>query len=103
MLGKALGGGLPFGATMAGSDLIPPEYEREPWVAFTFHNEPIGAAAALAVLEIVERERLPERRRSSARGPPSGQRAAGSLLVHRRRPRPGLLIGIDLVVDRDTR
>ena len=63
VLGKALGGGLPFGATMTRSDLIPPEIEREPWVAFTFQNQPIGAAAALAVLEIVERDRLPERAR----------------------------------------
>ena len=78
VLGKALGGGLPFGATMARSDLIPPEIEREPWVAFTFQNQPIGAAAALAVLEIVERESgCRSGRRSSARGPPSGSTGCG--------------------------
>jgi 4-aminobutyrate aminotransferase-like enzyme len=104
VLGKALGGGLPFGATMARSDLIPAEIESEPWVAFTFQNQPIGAAAALAVLEIIERERLPERAQVL------GARATERL--NRLRDRyscigdvrgPGLFIGIDLVVDRDTR
>lgn len=104
VLGKALGGGLPFGATMARSDLVPVEIESEPWIAFTFQNQPVGAAAALAVLEIIERDRLAERARVL------GARATERLNQLKDRYTcvgdvrgPGLFIGVDLVVDRDTR
>jgi len=104
VLGKALGGGLPFGATMTRADLLPAGIESEPWIAFTFQNQPLGAAAALAVLGIVEDERLPERAREL------GERATGRLEGLRDRYAcigdvrgPGLFIGVDLVVDRETR
>lgn len=104
VLGKALGGGLPFGAMIARSELVPTEIEREPWIAFTFQNQPVGAAAALAVIDVVERERLPERARAL------GARARERLEPLRDRYAcigdirgPGLFIGIDLVLDRETR
>ncbi len=72
VLGKGLGGGLPFGATIARSELVSPEIEREPWIAYTFQNQPLGAAAALAVIDVVEREHLPERARELGDGPVRG-------------------------------
>ena len=79
VLGKALGGGLPFGATIARSDLVAEEIEREPWIAYTFQNQPVGAAAALAVLEIIEREGLVERARElGARATSGSSRSANA-------------------------
>ena len=78
--------------------------ESEPWVAFTFQNQPIGAAAALAVLDIIESERLLERARVLEPEQPSGcngLRETYSCVGDVRGP--GLFIGIDLVCDRDTR
>jgi 4-aminobutyrate aminotransferase-like enzyme len=104
VLGKALGGGLPFGATVVRGDSVAAEIEREAWIAYTFQNQPIGAAAALAVLDIVERDNLVERARVL------GERARARLQSLSDRYRcigdvrgPGLFIGVDLVVDRDTR
>jgi 4-aminobutyrate aminotransferase-like enzyme len=104
VLGKALGGGLPYGAAIARAELVRPEIEREPWIAYTFQNQPLGAAAALAVIAIVQRERLPERARAL------GRRARARLEPLRDRYEcigdvrgPGLFIGIDLVRDRTTR
>jgi 4-aminobutyrate aminotransferase / (S)-3-amino-2-methylpropionate transaminase / 5-aminovalerate transaminase len=104
VLGKGLGGGLPFGATIARPDLISPEIEREPWIAYTFQNQPLGAAAALAVIDVVEREQLPKRAREL------GTRARSRLEPLRDHYKcigdirgPGLFIGIDLVTDRSTR
>jgi 4-aminobutyrate aminotransferase-like enzyme len=104
VLGKALGGGLPYGAAVVRSELVPAEIEREPWIAYTFQNQPLGAAAGLAVLHIVERERLPERAREL------GARARARLEPLRERygsigdiRGPGLFLGVDLVTDRVTR
>ena len=104
VLGKALGGGLPIGAMIARPELVPPEVEREPWIAFTFQNQPIGAAAGLAVLEFVQAEGLIARAREL------GGRARTHLEALRDRypcvgdiRGPGLFIGVDLVKDRDTR
>ena len=60
-VGKAWGGGFPFGAVIADADLITPEIEADPWHILTFQNQPLQAAAALAVLDIVEEEGLVER------------------------------------------
>jgi 4-aminobutyrate aminotransferase-like enzyme len=104
VLGKALGGGLPFGATMVSGELVSPQIESEAWIAYTFQNQPVGAAAALAVLDVVERENLVERARVL------GARARARFDALRDRYEcigdvrgPGLFIGIDLVVDRETR
>lgn len=104
VLGKALGGGLPFGAMIARSELVPEEIESEPWIAYTFQNQPIGAAAALAVIDLVEQEHLPERAREL------GARARERLEPMSERygcigeiRGPGLFIGIDLVTDRESR
>ena len=64
VIGKALGGGVPIGAFVARKDLVPKELESGfLGVSFTFMNQPLAAAAGLAVLGILEREKLADRAR----------------------------------------
>jgi 4-aminobutyrate aminotransferase/(S)-3-amino-2-methylpropionate transaminase len=56
---KALGGGLPIGAVTGRADLM--EHVHVGGLGGTFGGNPIACAAALAVLDQVERERLVER------------------------------------------
>jgi 4-aminobutyrate aminotransferase-like enzyme len=103
-VGKAWGGGFPFGAVIADADLITPGIEADPWHILTFQNQPLQAAAALAVLDIVEEEGLVERcatigRRATERFEEMAERY--SVIGDVRGP--GLFIGVDLVVDRETR
>jgi 4-aminobutyrate aminotransferase-like enzyme len=104
VVGKAWGGGFPFGAVIADANLITPEIEADPWHILTFQNQPLQAAAALAVLDIVEEEHLIERagaigRRARERFAEMAERyeVIGDIRG------PGLFIGVDLVVDRETR
>lgn len=63
-LGKALGGGLPISACIGRAEAMeawPPPDSGEAIYTQTFLGWPIGCAAALATLEIVEADRLPER------------------------------------------
>ena len=55
---KALGAGIPIGATIIDSKL---DFDRQGRHSNTFGGNPIGAAAALAVLEIIDKEKLLER------------------------------------------
>jgi 4-aminobutyrate aminotransferase / (S)-3-amino-2-methylpropionate transaminase / 5-aminovalerate transaminase len=103
-IGKAWGGGFPFGAVIASADLITPEIEATPWHILTFQNQPLQAAAALAVMDIVEEEGLVERcaaigRRATER---FEEMAEHHPVIGDVRG-PGLFIGVDLVVDRETR
>jgi 2,2-dialkylglycine decarboxylase (pyruvate) len=47
--GKALGGGVPVGALAVRADLVDAEIESEPWNILTFVNQPLAAAAGMAV------------------------------------------------------
>lgn len=63
--GKALGGGLPLAAVVGRAPLFEPlRRAGEALHTATFLAHPLACAAALATLELVERERLPERARS---------------------------------------
>lgn len=55
---KALGAGIPIGATIIDSKL---DFDRQGRHSNTFGGNPIGAAAALAVFDIFEKENLLER------------------------------------------
>lgn len=55
---KALGSGLPIGATIVDSRL---DFDRSGRHSNTFGGNPVAAAAALAVFDIIKRERLLER------------------------------------------
>ena len=104
VVGKAFGGGFPFGAIVARGELVDDQLESEPWHILTFMNQPLQAAAGLAVIDVVEQEDLVARARTL------GQRAmsrfealADKYEVVGDIRGPGLFIGIDLVEDSDTK
>jgi len=103
-IGKAWGGGFPFGAVIADAELITPEIEADPWHVVTFQNQPLQAAAALAVMDIVEEEGLVARCAELGRHATGRfeEMAARHAVIGEVRG-PGLFIGVDLVVDRDSR
>jgi len=104
VLAKALGGGLPLGAFVASPELTR-VLARDPPLGHitTFGGNPVSCAAALATLDVLERERLPERaaeagRRWLAR---LGDLIGTGRLVGARGL--GLLIGLDLASPEATR
>jgi acetylornithine/succinyldiaminopimelate/putrescine aminotransferase len=58
-MAKALGNGVPIGACWARADVAAAFAPGDH--ATTFGGQPLAARAALAVLEVMERERVPER------------------------------------------
>ena len=102
--GKALGGGVPIGVVAARADLIDDAIESEPWNILTFMNQPLAAAAGLAVLDIVAEEHLAERaRRLGARATERFRALAASSAVIGDVRGPGLFVGIDYVLDVGTK
>ena len=101
ILGKALGGGLPLSATIA-----TPEYsELLPWeYGFTQAGNPVACAAALAMIEVMERDDLP-----------GNSERMGGMLTERLREiekdskligevrAQGLMVGVELVRDRESK
>jgi 4-aminobutyrate aminotransferase-like enzyme len=103
-IGKAGGGGMPFGAVIANADLIDDAVEREPWHLLTAQGHPVQAAAGSAVLAVIREEGLVERSRvlgeraaAAFRELADSYEAIGDVRC------PGLFIGVDLVEERDTR
>jgi 2,2-dialkylglycine decarboxylase (pyruvate) len=104
VLSKTLGGGVPIGATMT-SEAIETECHARGFMHITSHvSDPLPAAAALAVLEVVAEEDL------AGRAARQGERLLGHLRELQARHEAvgdvrgmGLLCGIELVEDRDTR
>ena len=104
VLSKTLGGGIPIGAVVTSAAIEETCHERG-FVHVTSHvSDPLPAAAAHAVLEIVRSEDLP------ARAARAGERLGAHLAELKRRHEPvgdvrgmGLLQGIELVEDRDSR
>lgn len=98
VFGKGLGGGLPISA------VVGPEAIMNHAVAFslqTVHGNPVCAAAALAVLETIERDRLAENAARTGRVLRDGLNALarrhaliGDVRGH------GLALGVELVGDR---
>ncbi|MCD1264868.1 aspartate aminotransferase family protein [Shinella sumterensis] len=98
VFGKGLGGGLPISA------VVGPEAIMNHAVAFslqTVHGNPVCAAAALAVLETIERDRLTENAARTGRVLRDGLNALarrhaliGDVRGH------GLALGVELVGDR---
>jgi 4-aminobutyrate aminotransferase-like enzyme len=104
VVGKALGGGVPIGAFITRKNLIPEGLESEAWHMLTFMNQPLAAAAGLAVLDIVEKEKLAER--AQALGAQATERfrdLARRYDVIGDVRGPGLFIGVDFVEDRQTK
>ena len=104
VLSKTLGGGIPIGAVVT-SATIEEECHARGFMHVTSHvSDPLPAAAALAVLDVVRDEDLPTR----------AEHAGARLLGHLRELQSrhesigevrglGLLCGIELVEDRDSR
>jgi 4-aminobutyrate aminotransferase/(S)-3-amino-2-methylpropionate transaminase len=97
-LGKGLGGGLPISAVI-GSATVMQSWRREPEVVHTatFAGAPLAASAAIATLEVLSKEQLPERAQRVGARYLRDLRAAlgGSAQVRDVRGR-GLMLGIDL-------
>lgn len=103
-LSKTLGGGLPLAATVVDPDVEQTCYERG-FLHFTSHqSDPLPATVGLAVLETVAAEQLAER----------AQRLGAHLVAALRQLHEhheaigdvrgeGLLLGVEVVKDRDTR
>jgi 4-aminobutyrate aminotransferase-like enzyme len=102
--GKALGGGVPIGVFITRKELVPDGLELDPWHMLTFMNQPLSAAAGLAVLEIVEKENLMERARElGAQATERFQQMARKYEVIGDVRGPGLFIGVDFVEDRTSK
>jgi 2,2-dialkylglycine decarboxylase (pyruvate) len=101
---KTLGGGLPIAATVISPDLEERIVDRG-FVHVTSHvSDPLPAAVGLAVIDVVVSERLPERAAAMGARLRAGlQELAGRHpLIGDIRGR-GLLVGVELVTDRETR
>ena len=101
---KTLGGGIPLAATITTST-IEEDCVAKGFLHVTSHvSDPLPAAAGLAVLEVIEQERLAER--ASERGEYLLGRLRELQAAHEQigdvRGR-GLLVGLELVEDRDSR
>jgi 4-aminobutyrate aminotransferase-like enzyme len=104
VLGKGLGGGMPIGAFITRKELIPDGLESEPWHILTFMNQPLAAAAGLAVLEILEKEHLVERAQVlGARATSRFRELAERYPVIGDVRGPGLFIGVDFVENKASR
>ncbi len=104
ILGKALGGGLPVGAVMFREDLTPQTLEKETWHSLTFQNNPLVCAAASAVLDIIQQEKLPERAaRLGKKFTQTFQELAQQHSIIGQVRGPGLFIGLELVKNRKTK
>ncbi|HLT09928.1 MAG TPA: aspartate aminotransferase family protein [Micromonosporaceae bacterium] len=104
VLSKTLGGGLPIGAVVTSAEIEATCHERG-LVHITSHvSDPLPAAAALAVLDVVETEHLADLARER------GEYLLARLRELQQRHESigdvrgmGLLCGIELVEDRDSR
>ncbi|GHO94966.1 hypothetical protein KSF_050140 [Reticulibacter mediterranei] len=94
-LAKALGGGVPMGAICLGTRAIESGRIGKGVHGSTFGGNPLACAAALATLDVIEREELPAR--AARRGAYALERlqAIHSPLIRQVRGK-GLLLGIEL-------
>jgi acetylornithine/succinyldiaminopimelate/putrescine aminotransferase len=97
-MAKALGNGVPIGACWAQADVAAAFAPGDH--ATTFGGQPLAARAALAVLEIMERERVPER---AARAGSRLVEALGKLDGVAEVRGAGLLIAAELAPGHDAR
>lgn len=89
---KSLAGGLPIGATLIGSRVG--EFQVG-WHGSTFGGNPLACAAALAALDVIESERLPQRSAELGQWFQNRLKAISSPLVREVRGL-GLMVGMEL-------
>jgi 2,2-dialkylglycine decarboxylase (pyruvate) len=103
-LSKTLGAGLPLAALVTSADLEKAAHDRG-FLFFTTHvADPLPAAVGLTVLDVLQRDRLDQRARHLGQllREGLGQIAGRHQIVGDIRGR-GLLAGLELVVDRETK
>jgi 4-aminobutyrate aminotransferase-like enzyme len=102
-LGKPMGSGYPVSAVVTRRDILG-SFSRTAKYFNTFGGSSAACAAANAVLDVIEAERLQENAREAGAYLLTGLRrlAAGNALIGDIRG-SGLYIGVDLVRERDTR
>jgi acetylornithine/LysW-gamma-L-lysine aminotransferase len=91
-LAKSIGGGLPLGAVLIGERVGPLSPGMH---GSTFGGNPLAAAAALATLDVLEAERLPQRAAAAGEYLLAQLAALGSPLVREVRGL-GLMVGIEI-------
>jgi len=102
VLSKSLGGGFPIAVVVADDRLK--QFEPTGEDVYTFGSNPVAQAAALKVIEILERDRIPER---AARM--GAMFTRGLLDLQKQYPQigdvrgPGLFIGMEMVKDPETK
>jgi 4-aminobutyrate aminotransferase/(S)-3-amino-2-methylpropionate transaminase len=102
VLSKSLGGGFPIAAVVADDRLK--QFEPTGEDVYTFGSNPVAQAAALKVIEILERDRIPEH--ATRMG---AIFTRGLLELQKQYPQigdvrgPGLFIGIEMVKDPETK
>mgnify|MGYP001348979965 CR=1 FL=1 len=102
VLAKSLGGGLPLAAVVGRSDLM--DATQPGGLGGTYGGNPVACAAALAVIDVLEKEKLPER------GARLGERALSRMRGWKER-NPcvgdvrglGAMVAMELVTDPSTR
>jgi 2,2-dialkylglycine decarboxylase (pyruvate) len=103
-LSKTLGAGLPLAAVVTSAEIEQTAHERG-FLFFTTHvSDPLVAAVGNTVLDVLERDRLDVRARDLGRQLTDGLRELATRhdVIGDVRGR-GLLVGLELVVDRDTK
>ena len=102
-LGKPMGNGHPVAAVITRAEIVDRFAESTEWFS-TFGGNPVACEAALAVLDVLDDERLLDHAETVGR-----QIRDGLTTIADRRPsigdvrQIGLLIGVELVVDRGSR
>ena len=99
VLGKSMAGGVPMSAVVGGAELFKDFYHGH-----TFSGHPLGCAAALANIEVIEEENLVENSakmgnymKTRLKVMMDGHRVIGDVRGL------GLLIGVEIVTDRETK
>jgi hypothetical protein len=103
-LSKTLGAGLPLAAVLTSAELEKAAHDRG-FLFFTTHvADPLPAAVGTTVLDVLQRDRLDERARTwaASSGRASNRSRSRHEIVGDIRGR-GLLAGLELVVDRQTK
>ncbi len=102
VLSKSMGGGFPIAAVVADDRLK--QFEPTGEDVYTFGSNPIAQAAALAVIEILERDRIPERAARMGALFTTGLRQLQAHYPQIGDIRgPGLFIGVEMVADASTK
>lgn len=102
--GKALGGGMPVASTTIRADLIPEDLAEAQWHIFTMGGSPVASAGAVAAIDVMLSEKLPEKAERQGKRMTARLKEMESMhpMIGDVRG-PGLFIGIELVKDKKTK